>query len=89
MANILKSLKGLAAKVKGSGTADDIEGDIISEVIDQMTDDYEPPEDGADGAPGAYITAIDLTVDGNGDVTGGTATLSDESTVPITVTIGT
>jgi hypothetical protein len=89
MANILTSLKGLAAKIKGTGTADDIEGNLISEVIDKITDEYEAPADGADGAPGAYITAIELTADGNGDVIGGTATLSDESTVNITVTTGT
>lgn len=42
--------------------------------------------DGADGADGLSVTAIELTVDTEGAVTGGTATLSDDSTIPITVT---
>ncbi len=41
---------------------------------------------GTTGAAGAHITAIALTVDTGGKVTGGTATLSDDSTVDITVT---
>lgn len=41
---------------------------------------------GADGKDGASITAIVLKVDSSGAVTGGTATMSDESTVTITVT---
>ena len=41
---------------------------------------------GADGAKGLSITAIALTTDVDGKVTGGTATLSDASTVAITVT---
>lgn len=45
-----------------------------------------PGAAGKDGAAGASITAIALTTDANGKVTGGTATLSDKSTVDITVT---
>ena len=41
---------------------------------------------GAKGANGLSITAITLTTDVDGKVTGGTATLSDASTVAITVT---
>ena len=41
---------------------------------------------GAKGANGLSITAIALTTDVDGKVTGGTATLSDASTVAITVT---
>lgn len=44
---------------------------------------------GAKGADGKSITAIALTVDTAGKVTGGTATLSDKSTIPITVTTAT
>ena len=40
---------------------------------------------GSAGADGKSITAIELTTTA-GAVTGGTATLSDESTIPITVT---
>lgn len=42
--------------------------------------------DGAKGANGLSITAIALTTDVDGKVTGGTATFSDASTVAITVT---
>lgn len=40
---------------------------------------------GANGADGKSITAIALTTDESGKVTGGTATLSDRSTIKITV----
>jgi len=68
------------------GTEDPIPGDTLKDVIAYAAENYTPPADGADGA---HITAIELTVDGEGAVTGGTATLSDETTVPITVTTGT
>lgn len=38
------------------------------------------------GADGKSVKAIALTVDADGKVTGGTATLSDNSTLAITVT---
>lgn len=41
---------------------------------------------GNTGSDGKSITAINLTTDPNGAVTGGTATLSDKSTIQITVT---
>ena len=41
---------------------------------------------GADGAAGLSVTAIELEVDGDGKVVGGTATLSDDSEIPLTVT---
>lgn len=41
---------------------------------------------GPAGADGKSLTAIELTVDAEGNVTGGTATLSDKSTIDITVT---
>lgn len=40
---------------------------------------------GTKGADGKSITSIALTTDGTGKVTGGTATLSDQSTIQITV----
>lgn len=40
---------------------------------------------GKDGADGKSVKAIALTVDTDGKVTGGTATLSDNSTLAITV----
>lgn len=44
---------------------------------------------GAAGAAGKSVTAIALTTDATGKVTGGTATLSDKSTITITVTTAT
>lgn len=41
---------------------------------------------GATGADGKSLKAIALTTDADGKVTGGTATLSDNSTIAITVT---
>ena len=41
---------------------------------------------GPAGADGKSVTAIKLTTNAEGAVTGGTATLSDKSTIPITVT---
>ena len=42
---------------------------------------------GPTGAAGNSVTALALTVDANtGAVTGGTVTLSDGTTVPVTVT---
>lgn len=40
---------------------------------------------GTNGADGKSITAITLTTNEGGQVTGGTATLSDQSTIEITV----
>lgn len=40
---------------------------------------------GANGADGKSITAIELRTNEGGQVTGGTATLSDHSTIEITV----
>lgn len=42
---------------------------------------------GAKGATGAHVTAITLTKDSAGAITGGTASLSDGTSVPITVTV--
>lgn len=41
---------------------------------------------GPAGADGKSVKSITLTADGTGKVTGGTATMTDDSTVPITVT---
>lgn len=43
---------------------------------------------GPAGADGKSITAVALTTNAEGAVTGGTATLSDKSTIQITVTQG-
>lgn len=41
---------------------------------------------GPAGENGASVTAIELTTNSEGAITGGTATLSDKSTIQITVT---
>lgn len=41
---------------------------------------------GADGQDGLSVTKIELQKDAEGNITGGTATLSDESTIAITIT---
>ena len=41
---------------------------------------------GSKGDPGLGVKAIELTTDGEGAVTGGTATLTDDSTIDITIT---
>lgn len=43
-------------------------------------------KDGTNGKDGVSLTALALTVDGDGKVTGGKATLSDKSTIDVTVT---
>lgn len=42
---------------------------------------------GSTGATGASVTAIELTKDSEGNITSGTATLSDKSTVAITISV--
>ena len=54
-------------------------GDDFKELIDFRG------KDGADGKNGASVKSIALTVDVDGKVTGGTATLTDNTTAPITV----
>ena len=71
------------------GTEEAIPGDSLADVVEYAAEHYEAPSDGAAGADGLSVTAMTLTVDGEGAVTGGTATLSDESTIAITVTTGT
>jgi hypothetical protein len=43
-------------------------------------------KDGTNGKDGISLTALALVADADGKITGGTATLSDKSTIDVTVT---
>lgn len=85
---------GTNAQVTNDGTAPDVVLNFVipkGEKGDTGAAGAEGPagpkgDTGATGANGLSITAIALTTDVDGKVTGGTATLSDSSTVSITVT---
>lgn len=62
--------------------------DAASGVQGPKGDKGDKGEVGPAGADGKSITAIALTTNAEGAVTGGTATLSDESVIQITVTQG-
>ena len=78
---IVQALKKLGKKLNTSGT--EPTGKTISAVLQSIESKFNIT--GAKGDDGAYVTAIELTTEG-GAVTGGTATLSDDTTVTITVT---
>lgn len=85
---------GTNAQVTNDGTAPDVVLNFVipkGEKGDTGAAGAEGPagpkgDTGAAGTNGLSITAIALTTDVDGKVTGGTATLSDSSTVSITVT---
>ena len=78
---IVKALKKLGKKLNTGGT--EPSGKTISEVLASIESTFDIT--GAKGEDGAYVTAIELELT-DGVVTGGTATLSDETEVTITVT---
>lgn len=96
----VKFLKQLALKVTSATSEDEVAGETVCEVLDYIVKNYkenagsqgpqgEPGEKGDPGEPGKdgkSVTAIALTTDETGKVTGGTVTFSDESTSAITVT---
>jgi len=75
---IVKALKKLGKKLNTGGT--EPTGKTIAGVLASIESGFN-----ITGATGAHVTAIELEVT-EGVVTGGTATLSDDSTVEITVT---
>lgn len=92
MTDIVKALKALGKKFNTSQT--EPEGDSIAKVIESMTENFnigakgdkgDTGATGETGAAGASVTAITLTTT-EGSVTGGTATLSNGTSVTITVT---
>ena len=78
---IVGALKKLGKKLNTGGT--EPTGKTIAGVLSSIESAFNIT--GAKGDDGAYVTAIELTTE-DGAVTGGTATLSDETTVTITVT---
>ena len=78
---IVKALKKLGKKLNTGGT--EPSGKTIAGVLASIESAFNIS--GAKGDDGASVTAIALVTE-DGAVTGGTATLSDGSTVEITVT---
>lgn len=97
----VKFLKELALKVTSATSVDQVTGETVCEVLDYIVQNYQasggtqgpegPKGDKGDqgpaGADGKSVTAIALTTDETGKVTGGTVTYSDESTSEINVTV--
>lgn len=96
----VKFLKQLALKVTSATSEDEVVGETVCEVLDYIVKNYkesaasqgpqgdpgEKGDPGTSGKDGKSVTAIELTTDESGKVTGGTVTFSDESTSEITVT---
>ena len=82
-------LKELALKVTSATSIDQVTGETVCEVLDYIVQNYQASggTQGPAGQDGKSVTAIALTTDGTGKVTGGTVTYSDESTSEITVTV--
>lgn len=76
----LDALKKLAVKCTSAASAAAVTGDTVDEVIDYIESNFN-----VDGSDGASVSAIELETT-DGAVTGGTATLSDGTTITITVT---
>lgn len=72
---------GTTASVKNSGTTSAAKFDFVL----PKGDKGDKGETGSKGADGKHITAITLTKDDTGAITGGTATMSDNTTVAIVV----
>lgn len=83
MSRISKALNTLRGKCTSEGTP---KGKSIADQLECIAEHFDcDGQDGEDGEDGAYVTAIALETT-EGAVTGGTATLSDGTTVNITVT---
>ena len=78
---IVGALKKLGKKLNTGGT--EPTGTTIAAVLSSSESAFNI--NGEKGDDGAYVTAIELVTE-DGAITGGTATLSDDTTVEITVT---
>ena len=86
---------GVTPKLQKTDTAIQVsynDGDSYEDLI-QLSDlkgengaKGEAGANGADGKEGKSVTGIELQVDGDGKVTGGTVTFSDQSSASITIT---
>ena len=87
MGKTVNALKALGKKCNTSQT--EPTGKTISKVIESIEDNFNitgaKGDKGDTGAAGAYVTAITLYAT-EGEITGGVATLSDNTTLEITVT---
>lgn len=84
MGRLAKALNKLRVECTEEGTSPKSNG--LADIIDCIAEHFNVDgQDGQDGADGASVTAIALTTT-EGAVTGGTATLSDGTTITITVT---
>lgn len=81
MSRLIEALKNFGKKCNTSETAPS--GDTVEDVINNIAISFDIS--GEKGDTGAYVTAIALTTT-EGAVTGGTATLSDGTSITITVT---
>lgn len=81
MSRLIEALVELGKKCNSSHTAPT--GDNVEDVINNIATNFDI--NGEKGDAGASVTAIALTTT-EGAVTGGTATLSDGTTINITVT---
>lgn len=85
----VKFLKELALKVTSAASVEEVTGETVCEVLDYIVQNYKSSEgtQGEAGKDGKSVTAIALTTDETGKVTGGTVTYSDDSTSEITVIV--
>ncbi len=79
---IVERLKSLAVKCTDAESASAVPGSTTEEVLGYIEANFN-----VDGEDGLSVTAIAFTKT-EGEITGGTATLSDGSTIDITVTEG-
>lgn len=81
MSRLIEALINFGKKCNTEQTAPT--GENVEDVINSIANNFDIT--GEKGDTGAHVTAIELTTT-DGAVTGGTATLSDGTTVDITIT---
>lgn len=85
MSRTLDALKNLGKKCNTGGTAPT--GNTTDEVLNSIATNFNiNGADGNDGADGASVKTITLYTGEGGAITGGLATLTDDTEIEITVT---